>query len=476
MRPRATLLPIWAWVLVDILVINLASILAWYIRYQLRWFPGVDTIFFFSPLSSFTSLFIGLTIVLVLAFWANRVYRIQRGTSWVDEMFRIGNGVLIGIVLMVAATFGIRPLAFSRLLFVYDAVLILLLLGLVRLVRRWVDAQLRARGHNLERVLIVGGQEMGRAVMRAMVAQPELGYQVIGFVDDDPDIGTTDVGRFKALGTVQQFENIVNTEQVNEAIITLPWQEQATISRLIRICERLGVRPRVVPDMLQLNLSRVSIEELSGIPLIGIKPQRFTESTRLAKRVLDLTMILLGAPIALFSTGMLALFIRLDSRGPVLFTQTRIGKNGKPFKVFKFRSMQSDAEAQQGALESLNEATGPLFKIKDDPRLTRVGRTMRRFSLDELPQLINVLRGEMSLVGPRPNLPQEVEQYKPWHRKRLQVKPGMTGLWQVSGRSDVAFDEMCLLDIYYIENWSLILDISVLLRTIRTVISGSGAY
>lgn len=476
MRPRATLLPPWAWMLIDVGLINGASVLAWYVRYELRWFPGVETVFFFSPLSTFVPLFAGLTVVLSIAFWANRVYRIQRGTSWVDEMFRIGNGVLVGIVLMVVATFGIRPLAFSRLLFVYDAVLIVALLGLARIVRRWVGAQLRAHGHNLERVLIVGGQEMGRAIMRTIVAQPELGYHVVGFVDDDPMVGATDIGRFKALGDLTQIETIAAQHEVHEAIITLPWQQQPAIARLIRLCQRLGIRPRVVPDMLQLNLSRVSIDELGGIPLIGIKSVQFAEGARIAKRLLDLALITLGAPFALLMWITIALLIRLDSRGPILFTQIRIGQNGKPFKVYKFRSMRANAEVEQDALQRLNEASGPLFKIRDDPRLTRIGRQLRRFSLDELPQLINVLRGEMSLVGPRPNLPGEVEQYKPWHRKRLQAPPGMTGLWQVSGRSDIAFDEMCLLDIYYIENWSLALDLSVLLRTIRTVVSGNGAY
>ena len=168
--------------------------------------------------------------------------------------------------------------------------------------------------------------------------------------------------------------------------------------------------------------------------------------------------------------------MRLESAGPIFFTQIRVGRFGKTFKIYKFRSMSVDAESQQHELSQLNQAAAPLFKIPEDPRLTWMGRWLRKSSLDELPQLINVLQGDMSIVGPRPGLPKEVDQYKQWHRQRLDVLPGITGLWQVSGRSDIAFDEMCLLDIYYIENWSLPLDVILILRTIPKVFLGRGAY
>jgi lipopolysaccharide/colanic/teichoic acid biosynthesis glycosyltransferase len=173
---------------------------------------------------------------------------------------------------------------------------------------------------------------------------------------------------------------------------------------------------------------------------------------------------------------LIALAIRLDSPGPVVFTQRRVGEAGRPFAMYKFRSMCLGAEEQQAEIRGLNQATGPLFKIRADPRLTRVGRLLRRSSLDELPQFINVLRGEMSIVGPRPGLPPEVAQYEVWQRQRLEVPPGITGLWQVSGRSDLSFDEMCLLDVYYIENWSLGLDLTIMLRTIPRMLFADGAY
>jgi lipopolysaccharide/colanic/teichoic acid biosynthesis glycosyltransferase len=173
---------------------------------------------------------------------------------------------------------------------------------------------------------------------------------------------------------------------------------------------------------------------------------------------------------------LVALAIRLDSPGPILFRQIRVGRHGKTFTFYKFRSMCADAEAELEKLRALNEASGPLFKIKDDPRQTRVGRFIRRTSLDELPQFFNVLRGDMSLVGPRPGLPSEVEKYQNWHRRRLEVQPGLSGLWQVRGRSDLTFDEMVMLDIYYGENWSLLTDVQILMRTIPQILFGDGAY
>src|SRR5262249_42955236 len=174
--------------------------------------------------------------------------------------------------------------------------------------------------------------------------------------------------------------------------------------------------------------------------------------------------------------ALIAIAIKLDSPGPVFFTQRRIGRNGIPFRCYKFRSMVDGADEMRQDLGELNEATGPLFKLRNDPRRTRVGRWIRRFSLDELPQIINVIRGEMSWVGPRPNLPAEVEQYQEWHKKRMTVSPGITGMWQVSGRSDLTFDEMVMLDIYYVENWNLAMDLSILLRSVPAIIGARGAY
>ena len=248
------------------------------------------------------------------------------------------------------------------------------------------------------------------------------------------------------------------------------------IMSIVRECERRQVSARIVPDLFQMSLSRVDVDDLGGVPLIGVREVGFGRESLLIKRgvvvVGAVAMLVLGAPLL----GLIALAIRLGSPGPTVFRQTRVGAGGKRFEMFKFRSMREGAEAELEQLLDLNEADGQFFKIRDDPRLTRVGRFLRRTSLDELPQLWNVLRGEMSLVGPRPPVPAQVSRYMEWHKRRLDVRPGMTGLWQVSGRSLLTFDETVLLDIYYIENWSLWLDFKILLRTIPTVLFGAGAY
>ena len=210
--------------------------------------------------------------------------------------------------------------------------------------------------------------------------------------------------------------------------------------------------------------------------MLGAREVRISRVGRIAKRALDLSLvILLGIP-AIFLAVVIAIAIRIDSPGPIFYSALRVGRKGKLFDMFKFRSMVLDADAQKDDLKEWNEADGPIFKIKDDPRLTKVGRWLRRSSLDELPQLYNVLLGQMSLVGPRPPLSEEVAEYKQWQRQRLSVIGGITGLWQVSGRSDLTFDELCLLDIYYIENWSLTLDMRILLQTIPHALFGRGAY
>jgi exopolysaccharide biosynthesis polyprenyl glycosylphosphotransferase len=312
--------------------------------------------------------------------------------------------------------------------------------------------------------------------MRTMVAHPDLGYEIVGFVDDDPAKGTTDIGRFKGLGSLDNVALLVQDEAIDEVIITLPWQYHRKIMAIMAQCERENVKARIVPDLFQMTLSRMSITEVAGIPLVGIKQVRISPIIRFLKRGVDVAFSLLVLILTAPLMGLVALIIKLDSPGPVLFRQERVGKGGRSFTLFKFRSMTTGAEEQKDLLRDLNEADGPIFKIKEDPRVTRLGRLLRRLSLDELPQFYNVLRSDMSLIGPRPPIPEEVAQYKPWHKRRLEVAPGITGLWQVSGRSELPFDEMALLDIYYVEQWSPALDLKILLRTIPTVLFGDGAY
>ncbi|MFB0538137.1 MAG: undecaprenyl-phosphate glucose phosphotransferase [Anaerolineae bacterium] len=462
-------------VLADILLINVAFAISYWMRYDLQWFRAVDPAFdaSFSAYIPFAGV---LTALLLIAYKLEGVYDHRRGASWFDEFYSVLNGTTTGIVIMIVVTFIYRPLVYSRLLFGYTGVLIVALLGFSRLVKSIVLQKLRKRGIGVVRTLIVGAGEVGRTIMRNIVAQPGLGYQVVGFVDDNPEKGHKDIGRFKGLGSIDNLPRIAQDESIDEVIITLPWMYHRKIISIMTQCEREGVRARLVPDIFQMSLSRMDVDDLGGVPMIGVKEISITGGKLAAKRAIDFTVALVGLIVSLPLTLLIALAIKLDSPGPVLFRQIRVGKGGRHFVLYKFRSMCEGAEDERQQLTDLNEAEGPIFKIRHDPRCTRAGRFLRRTSLDELPQLYNVLRGEMSLVGPRPPVPAEVEHYEEWHKKRLEVSPGMTGLWQVSGRSELSFDEMVLLDIYYIENWSAAMDTEIFLRTIPKVIFGEGAY
>jgi exopolysaccharide biosynthesis polyprenyl glycosylphosphotransferase len=461
--------------LTDIVLINLAFAAAYWVRYDLQWFRAVDPAYDAS-FRDYIPFALVLTILLMIAYRLGGVYHQPRGASWLDEVYTLISSTTIAIVIIMAMTFWFRPLVYSRLMFLWAGLLIVTLLSLSRLIKRWVWGSLMRRGISVDRVLIVGAGEVGRRLMRNIVAQPELGYRVIGFVDDDPEKSRTDIGRFKALGGIDNLPRVVQEEAISEVIITLPWIYHRKILGIMHQCERERVRARIVPDLFQLALSRVDIEDLGGIPIIGVKEISITGWNLAFKRASD---IVLSLAVLIFLSPLLLLIsvaIKLDSPGPALFKQVRVGKGGRRFICYKFRSMRQGAEEERPQLADLDEVVGPIFKIRHDPRCTRVGRFLRRTSLDELPQLYNVLRGEMSLVGPRPPIPLEVEQYQEWHRKRLEVSPGMTGLWQVSGRSQLTFDEMCLLDIYYLENWSPLLDLKIALKTIPAVLAGRGAY
>jgi exopolysaccharide biosynthesis polyprenyl glycosylphosphotransferase len=460
----------------DVLLINLAFAIAYWLRYGLQWFASVDEANLV-PYSVFIPISLTLTVLLLGIYKLNGVYDQPRGASWFDEVYRLLTGTATGIILMVfVIVFLFRPLFYSRLVFFYAGVLITIFLSASRLVKRMVRSHLRQRGLGVDRLLIVGAGEVGRTVMRHVVAQPSLGYHVVGFVDDDPDKGRTDIGRFKALGSTGNIPRLVKELIVDEVIITLPWMYHRKIVSIIAQCEREQVRVRIVPDMFQMTLSHLDVEDLGGIPMIGVREISIGSGEMLFKRAIDVVVSLVGLIILLPLFFLIALLIRLDSPGHVFFTQIRVGKGERLFACYKFRSMREGAEEEKETLLDLNEADGPIFKIRKDPRITRMGRILRRTSLDELPQLFNVLMGHMSMVGPRPAPPAEVQRYQPWHKRRLEVAPGMTGLWQVSGRSELSFDEMVLLDLYYIENWSPIMDLQIMLRTLPKMITGQGAY
>lgn len=460
----------------DVLLINAAFAIAYWLRYRLQWFASVDAAYMV-PLQSFIPVSLSLTVLLLGIYRLSGVYAQPRGASWFDEVYRLITGTATGIIVMVfAIVVFFRPLFYSRLIFLYSGILIVILLGMIRLLARFAQSRLRRKGLGVDRLLIVGAGEVGRAVMRNIVAQPALGYHIVGFVDDDPEKGSTDIGRFRALGSTANIPRMAKELAIDEVIITLPWMYHRKIVSIIAQCERQHVGVRIVPDVFQMTLGHVDTEDLGGIPVIGVRSVSISQGQMMLKRVADLVVASLGIVLLSPLFLLIGVLIKLNSAGPVIFKQIRVGKGERLFAVYKFRSMRQGADEEKDLYLDQNEASGPLFKMKNDPRITAVGRLLRRTSLDELPQLFNVLMGHMSLVGPRPAPPSEVQRYQAWHKRRLEVAPGMTGLWQVSGRSELTFDEMVLLDLYYIENWSPLLDLMILIRTAPQLVLGHGAY
>jgi exopolysaccharide biosynthesis polyprenyl glycosylphosphotransferase len=329
---------------------------------------------------------------------------------------------------------------------------------------------LRAAGYQ-RRAVLVGTGEHIEDVAHALAAGDE-GINVIGFISLSP---RPDNGLI-SLGTLEDVGEVVGVHRVDEVIIADPDFPQREAVELVDECHQRGVTVRIAPSTMEILVHRAEFVPGQSVPLFELKPPVFEGFDYALKRTFDLVgsllLLLVLSPVLLAC----ALAIKLTSRGPVIYRSLRPGIGGVPFSCFKFRTMYRDAHARQPALEDLNEASGALFKIRDDPRVTPVGRLLRRFSIDELPQLLNVLRGQMSLVGPRPLPQRDYDRLEGWHKKRYLVTPGITGLWQVSGRSDLDFDDLVRLDFLYLERWSVFLDLSILLKTIPAVLSRRGAF
>ena len=477
LNERPTIEPRWMMPVLDALFVLLAFVLGYIIRYEWQVFRPVydpDNTASFIPYIPYALIYAGL---LVAIYQNNGLYRNVRQRVWIEEVTLIASGIANTTLVILALYFALQPLVTSRLMLMYVVVLLIVSLSLTRLVRRVVWARFRARGIGVQRVVIVGMGDVGTSVLRTLVARRDFGYRVVGYLDDDPQRGTVDLGRVVGLGAVANLAQVIQQYDVDTVMITLKWQHYEQILELAQVARQHDAEVRVVPDIFQLNLRQVQVENLDGIPLLGVDtPQPLRGANRVFKRVLDMALTLVTMPLWVPIFGLVALAIKLDDGGDILYKTLRIGENGRKFYMYKFRSMIPEADKYRSQLMMQVGGDVRRPKIVDDPRITRVGRFIRRTSLDELPNLMNVLKGEMSLVGPRPPLPDEVELYENWHRQRLQTIPGITGLWQISGRSEVPFDEMCLMDIYYIENWSIQFDVQILLMTIPKVLLRSGAY
>ncbi|MBI3942628.1 MAG: sugar transferase [Chloroflexi bacterium] len=417
--------------------------------------------------------------LMVMAIWGIslylNVYETGRWTinRWEAEVYALTTAILVSTLLLA----GLLYLSFrdiSRLLFIYffllDAVVLIAFHTCLRMI-----PMLRDKSTYRSRVLIIGLNTIGRSIAQDLEQTRGRHFTIIGFLDDIPP-SPEDQGRNTYLGVADVVLRFAEQEMVDEIIFALPLAAQDQLTRLAIELQRYPVRVWVVPDYLDIAFMRTRVLELGGLPLIGLREPAIDGRDRFLKRILDVAIASIGLVLISPLLALISLLVKLDSPGPVLLRQTRVGENCKPFPMYKFRSMYTNADEIGQQMQSTFGNGQVIHKRKDDPRVTRVGRFIRRTSLDELPQLINVLKGEMSLVGPRPELPWLVEQYASWQRKRFAVPPGMTGWWQINGRSERLMHLHTEDDLYYIQNYSLLLDIKILIKTISVVIRGHGAY
>ena len=364
----------------------------------------------------------------------------------------------------------------SRLVVMTFAGIDLLFVLLIRFVVRRYFLHSVVQAENGLRVFIIGTGERALELTEKLREQAEWGLDVVGYLDPDPERVGRKIGNSEVIGTIEDIHQCLKNHVVDEVIIAIPRSLLNDAEPIAWACMEEGIKLRFMADVFNLDMVNISLTVVGDLPLLTMEPVAQDESKLFLKRLFDIIVVTISMPIVLPILAFTALAVKLDSPGPAIFVQQRVGLRKHLFSMFKFRSMYIDAEEKLKEIEHLNEADGPIFKMKNDPRVTRVGKFIRKASLDELPQLFNVLRGEMSLVGPRPMSIRDVDLFnKGIQRKRFSVKPGLTCIWQISGRSNLTFDQWLELDLQYISTWSLWLDFMILFKTIPVVLFSKGA-
>ena len=467
-----------ATLLADALALAAVSVLVSRVAVDFQTVPGLGRLFSAFPTAAHEDV---LTLVALIPWWLFVLYAFglyrepsrSIGGSSLDDALKGLTALTAGswgaLVLAVLVRGAHAPVATLVVFWVAAAVAVP--------AARWaVRKTVWSRPQFTERTLIIGAGEVGHMLAAKIARHPEYRLRLVGFLDDGEPRGHGPGPVVPVVGSLHDLHRVIAEQDVTRVIVAFSKARHPQFLNVVRTCADMNVTVNIVPRLFEVVSSRAGVDDIEGIPLLDVGHVELSRFNMLVKRVFDLVVAgfitLLVSPFLI----VISVLIKLDSPGPVFFRQERMGRDGRTFHIFKFRSMKVGAERLRNELEALNEYSGPMFKIKKDPRLTRVGPWLRKWSLDELPQLLNVLRGEMSLVGPRPLWIEEAKQCTGWTQKRLNIMPGITGLWQVLGRSDIPFDEMVKLDYMYVTKWSLSWDVTLLLETIPAVLEKRGAY
>jgi len=461
----------WVFRILDIILIELSF---YFSKLLFSYQYGIDRFEF--PAKYFIFISVYLVFWLFLSIRSN-LYSSKRVSYFRYEVWDLIHTTFISLVLAIIFTYLLNEAFLDRMMFLYFWCIQLLNLISTRLLLREILKFIRRNGYNFRRVLFVGFNERAFKLKQVIDESPEFGIRILGYIDEKNEIKNNFFAEndLQYLGPLDRLESILRSDVVDAVLITLPVKSfYSEINKIVVMCETAGIEVIMPVNLFSQPLFQSVFSHFGHMPVLSLFNAPPMNLQMISKRLLDIFisifLILLWSPLFI----LLSLSILISSRGPLLFRQERVGYNGRKFILLKFRTMVENAEELKKDLIDHNELEGPVFKIRKDPRITPVGRLIRSISLDELPQLINVLIGDMSLVGPRPPLPDEVDQYDLKHRRRLSMKPGITCIWQVSGRNDISFEKWMELDKQYIENWSLWLDIKILLKTIPVIFRGKG--
>ncbi len=442
---------------------------AWWLRFQSGFFKVLD----YQPFEKYY-----VPILIVATFWsivygALKLHTPALNLRWTRETSKMIWGAALAMIPTMALAFSYRGYFYSRLVMTLGIVFTFGLCFTHKVIAKSILKKMLLKRVGIARKLIIGCNSFAQKVVNEIRRDPLAAAGLVGMISVTGERCTTDL---PYLGDISELREIIIKGQFDEAIFAYPNPSENMILKIIYECRKEQVQFELVPPFRHLLRGRVEVEPVGDVQVLAFTDLALKVWQRGVKRAADLLLssilLILLSPLLIT----ISVAIKLTSTGHIFFLQERIGRNGRKFQMIKFRSMYKDAEKRLKEHLEDNEAQGPIFKIKKDPRITSIGRLIRRFSIDEIPQLFNVLLGQMSLVGPRPPLEREVKVYENWQLRRIDVTPGMTGLWQVSGRSDLSFEKMVELDIHYIENWSLVMDIMILFKTLPAVITGKGAY
>jgi len=462
-------------IVADSLVIGAAFLLAYFLRANIQGYPSaiLDSLHKLPPLRDYLWIMMIVIPIWIVSLSQAGIYKEIREKSYGNVLWSIFDASLLAILIFTAFAFLLKLDVQSRTFIIILFICTFIMLSAEKITALATLRYIRRKGYNYRVILIVGTGERAKNFISIIKAHPHWGLKILGLIDEEDRVGMT-VEDHRVIGSFNDISRILDENVVDEVMFILPRRWLSSLEDYLKICEEVGVKATVAIDFFNTDIARPVVTEMHGLPLLTFNAVPFNIWHLALKRLTDVVVsacgLILLSPLFLI----LSLIIKMTSKGPVFFRQTRCGLNGRGFRIYKFRTMATDAEERLNELMKFNERNGPVFKMQKDPRITRIGSVLRKTSLDELPQLLNVLMGDMSLIGPRPPLPAEVKRYDRWQRRRLSLRPGIACIHEVVARSDTDFDGWMRQDLAYIDNWSLYLDARIFTKTILAVFKGNG--